>query len=376
MIIKTDTFKDCCTKILKAIDSNELSTLTETLEIVTEGNTLYLNVTNKEYYASVKFGLGTPESFHATVNAFLFLKLIAQITVEDIELNIKDTYVEVKANGTYKIPLIFDNDKLLVLPKIIVNNPTVDMNVSGSVLQSIADYNSKELLKGTIAKPVQKMYYLDQKGCVTFTSGACVNNFELAQPIKVLLSDRLVSLFRLFKNDMVHFVLGHDMLSDSIMQTKLSLSTPEIELTAILTSDTSLIDSVPVDKIRERAAVANYPSSAVFSKDALLQTINRLLLFSAGFGGKQNIKPYSLLEFKQDGVVVWDADNQNFEHLTYANAPTLPVEGYNLKIDLTDFKAVLDTCAESDINLSFGNHQAIVVSRKNIYNVIPEVREN
>src|SRR5574344_137068 len=209
MIIKTDTFKDCCTKILKAIDSNELSTLTETLEIVTEGNTLYLNVTNKEYYASVKFGLGTPESFHATVNAFLFLKLIAQITVEDIELNIKDTYVEVKANGTYKIPLIFDNDKLLVLPKIIVNNPTVDMNVSGSVLQ------------GTIAKPVQKMYYLDQQGCVTFTSGACVNNFELAQPIKVLLSDRLVSLFRLFKNDMVHFVLGHDMLSDSIMQTKL-----------------------------------------------------------------------------------------------------------------------------------------------------------
>ena len=35
MLIKTSFFKECCNKILNAIDNSELSTLNETLELKT-----------------------------------------------------------------------------------------------------------------------------------------------------------------------------------------------------------------------------------------------------------------------------------------------------------------------------------------------------
>lgn len=179
LTLKTNDFKEVANLILSATDSSELSTLTETLELKTEGNTLYLNTTNKEYYSSVAFELDNPESFHATVNANLFLKLIAALTTETLELSLTDQYVIIKANGVYKIPLMFEDDHLMDVPVISIENKTVEMNISGEILNSILIYNSKQLNLGSIKKPVQKMYYLDQSGCITFTSGATVNNFTL-----------------------------------------------------------------------------------------------------------------------------------------------------------------------------------------------------
>ena len=125
MLIKTEDFQRIGSLILGSIESNELSTLTETLELKTEGKVLYLNVTNKEYYTSIKFDLDHEEALHATVNANLFLKLISQVTAEYIEINVKDTYVSVKANGEYKIPLVFEDDKLMELPVIEIDNPII-----------------------------------------------------------------------------------------------------------------------------------------------------------------------------------------------------------------------------------------------------------
>lgn len=371
MLIKTDLFKDVCSKILSAIDNNEISTLTETLELKTVGKTLFLNVTNKEYYASVKFDLDHEEEFHATVNANLFLKLVAQITAENIKLTIYDTYVELVGNGVYKIPLIFDGDALLELPEIVINNKTATMPISGTILQSILNYNSKELLKGTVAKPVQKMFYVDEEGCITFTSGACVNSFALAQPIKLLLTSRLVKLFKLFKNDMVTFTLGYDALSTGIIQTKVCFETSSIKLTSILSCDDTLLNSVPVKAIRGRANNA-YAYSVSLNRQELIDAINRLLLFSAGYGSRQTVKPYSLFEFDGNNVTIWDANKENMETLIFENNLTLATP-YSMTLDLIDFKTVLDGCTEQSILLNFGDHKAAVLVRGNIKNVIPEV---
>ena len=52
------------------------------------------------------------------------------------------------------------------------------MVVDSEVLKSISHYNVKELAKGIIINPdIQKLHYVDEKGALTFTTGACVNNF-------------------------------------------------------------------------------------------------------------------------------------------------------------------------------------------------------
>ena len=395
MIINTKNFKDCCSKILAATDTSEISTLTETLELKTIGRILYLNVTNREYYVSVKFPLDHDEEFHATVNANMFLKLISQTTTEDIELAIVDNVLNVKANGSYQFPLIYDKDKLLELPEIIINNKTVEMGIDSDVLDSIAQYNSKELNKGSVARPVQKMYYIDEQGCITFTTGACVNSFSLEKPVKILLSNKIVKLFKLFKgatvhdvikateseeitkkvqenyqNSLIHFTLGYDALSDDIMQTKVSFETNDVALTAIIACDDVLLNSVPASAIRARAN-NNYPYSVTINKDALLGAIGRLLLFT----NDKKIRAYGEFEFNSESVVIRDIKKDNSETIKYDNVTNIyDGNSYKLFLDLMDFQVTLESCIEDDINLSFGDGKAVVLTRKNIKNIIPEMR--
>lgn len=362
MILKRDDIKDVCSKILAAVDTNGLSTITETLELIVYDKVLYLNVTNREYFAQVKLPVNEDNEFHATVNAALFLKLIPQITTDTIELNIKDNLLIVKGNGTYKLPLIYEGNDLLELPKIDINNVTAEFDVNSDLLISILNYNSKELTKGTILRPVQKLFYLDECGCITFTSGACVNNFTLPQPIKILLKHNIVKLFKLFKGSTVHFILGQDALSDDITQTKVRFECDNITLTAILSCDDSLINSVPVNTIRSMA-VDGYPYSIVLNRELMLQTINRLLLFSSN-------RTYGNFNFGKDSLEI-SFNNASKETINYCNDTHIENE-YSSIIDLTDLKLTLENCDEEYITLNFGNERSIVVIRNNIYNVIPE----
>ena len=371
MIIKTKLFKEVCSTILLGIDNTDISTLTETLELKTEEKTLILNVTNGEYYVSVKFPLDHEEDFSASVNANLFLKLISAVTTEDIELEKKKDYLQVKANGTYKIPFIYDgSEEMLKLPEITINNPTTQLKISGEILNSILVYNSKELQRGTISKPVQKLYYVDEKGCLTFTTGACVNYFELEKPIKVLFNNRLVKLFKLFKGEMTDFTLGYDPIDENLVQTKVRFETPSIILTAITGCTDDLLRSVPVAAIRGRAE-KDYPYSVVLNTQELKEAINRLLLFSAGYGSVKNLKPYSKFEFLNNQITIYDSNNENTETFLFKNDTNFETL-QSFILDLSDLKLVVDTVTEDYLTLSFGDHQAVVLKRGVITNVFPE----
>ena len=209
-----------------------------------------------------------------------------------------ENILTIRGNGTYKLPLIFDGDKLLELPRIEIKNPTVNMGVDSAILHSILQYNSKELQKGSIVRPVQKLYYVDEKGAITFTTGACVNNFVLEKPISVLLNSKLVKLFKLFKEGSVDFTLGYDAISDDTIQTKVKFENANVSITSILSCDDTLLRQVPVAGIRGRAE-DSYENQVNINKDALIQTINRLMLFIQN-GTKEIIRPYSKFEFKKD----------------------------------------------------------------------------
>ena len=373
MILRTDSLKDVCSKILSAVDGSELSMVTDTLELVSWPDGLHLRVTNKEYFVDVKLPVEGIGQFQAAVNANLFLKLISQITTETIELTIDGNILVVKGNGTYKLPIAFEGDKMLELPTINIDNVTLETTIASEHLLSILQHNSKELQKGNIAKPVQKFYYVDEKGCITFTTGACVNSFTVDKPFSILLNNKVVKLFKLFKSGEATFKLGYDPLSDDTIQTKVSFSNGEITLTAILSCDDTLLKQVPVAAIRGRAD-NQYPHSITISKDALIQTLNRLSLFNAGFGTKEVVKAYSMFEFKGDAVTIWDVRKENNETVVYNNvASSLSMNPYTVTLDVNDLKLTLESCSEQYVTLNFGDTKAVIVVRGNIKTVIPEI---
>lgn len=370
MIIRTEILQESCAKILNAVDSNVLSAVTETLEIRNEGKQLSMSVTNREYFVRILFGDNIEDEIHATVNANLFLKLVSKITSETIELHTDDKSLYVKCNGDYKLPLIYDGSKLLELPTISIENVTETFDVDSSILHSIVNYNSKELGKGTISKPIQRLYYVDSDGAITFTTGACVNKFSIDMTSKLLLNDKLVKLFRLFKDTKVKVTVGHNKLSEDTVVTSVRFEAPSITIDAVLNCDDSMAVSFPVSGIRGRADTI-YPTTISINKELLLQAVERLMLFSQAASKSDLSLSIIKLEFNNDSVVVVDRRGVNSEAIPY----TTPLDNevkYEALIDSSDLTKTLASATNQIVTIGFGNEQAFVVSEGLVKWVIPE----
>lgn len=368
MLLKANEFQQACKKILEAVDTS--SEVSDMLELKATAGCLYLMVTNNEYFVKVKLNVDSDESFIAIVSARLFLSLISKITTEEIELSIRNNFLIIKANGEYKLPMPNINDTT-ELSEIKIMNVVKQFKISSDILSSIVLYNSKELNIDTfsIKIPAQKMFYIDQEGCITFTTGACVNTFSLAEPLKILLPLKIVKLFKLFNNEEVSFTLGYDLTSSSISYTKVKFESSNISISAIIVSTKSLVDSVPVDAIRERANT-NYPYTININKDLLLQALNRLLLFTTD---NANTRGYGTLVFETQSFTLYDINMVNSESLNYSGT-ILPEDlHYKISLNLINLKTTLENCEDKFISLSFGDEISIVISRGNIKNILPQL---
>ena len=377
MIIKTKDFKEAANKILLAAG---LDTNAANLELVARNSSLYLNVTNKEYYVAVKFPLETEETFRAVVDASLFLSLVSGFTTDTFSLNIKDNTVVLGAGKSkYKVAMIYENENLLSLPIIAIQNKTVEMNIPNDVLMSILKVNSKELLKTKYldVSELNKLYYIDETGCFTFTNGSCLNSFSLEKPVKLLLNDRIVRLFDLFKDD-VQFSLGQDVIANGSIQTKMVMETPDTYLAAIITCDDTLIAKVQQPcEATKRYVAENYDHKLVISKTDLSAAINRLMAFtknSKATSEKVNMAYLPTAIKIENGELVIKDKFENYETVTIENESYTTGE-YEMYVNLYDIKLVLDSCATDHITLNCGNHRSIVVTRGPVANLIPEVRK-
>lgn len=366
LIIRIEDIKPICNDILEAVDANQLAKVTETLEIKTVEDKLYFNVTNNEYFVQFNLPIDAKEEFHATVEAELFLKLVEKTTVETVELKLTENVLSFKGNGSYDLPLIFEDDKLISLEEIKIDNITSEFDIDRKILNSISTHNADEIQKGMIMQPVQRLYYIDQKGAITFTSGACVNNFTLEDDIKLLLNHKLVSLFKIFKDDTIKLKFGVD-TENNIKQSKIELSTDYCKITSIINNSESLFDSIPVDIIRD-TAFDKYPNEAYIDSGELIQAIDRLLLFRG-----TSIKPYGDFVFTEDGLKIYYNNESNFEEISGAKGVLPEGDEYSFTVDFLDIKTSLNSLKKSKIKLKFGNKKSIVIVYGDINLIIPEV---
>jgi len=372
MIVKTEEFKEACQTILMALDTKEVTLYNEALELLVEGSVLNLNVTNRQYYVTVKFNLSEATTFRATVKAKTFLSLISKITTEYIELVVNDRVLLVKANGEYTFPIIFNNSTMLELPKINLGVITNSFSINSNILLSILLNNSKELIRGAEvlkndqSRSARPYYYVDELGAITFTTGACVNSFSLPSPIKMLLDEKTVKLFKLFKNNTsVDFKMSQVALSDTVTQTVLQFSTDKVILNTIM-PDSSLISSVPCISIREMAN-KTYPYNVVLSKDDLLEALNRLNIFNL------DSKLLIRVIVSGDELTLQSLNNDFVEKLKTSGGNSLSEE-YSFYLILKNLKLILDGYAEQYITMGFGDGKAIVFKKQDIVDMISEPR--
>lgn len=361
MIVNAKDFKEKCKTLLEATNVSELSTLIDVVEINNKDKKLYLNVTNKNYYLSLFLGDSTEEDFRAVVNATTFLKLVSQLTTSDIEIKVNDRALEINGNGKYKLPLIYEGEELIKLSPISIDNETLSMNISSSILESIYKYNTKEIAKAKHmnSKPIQNLYYIDENGCITFTNSACTVDFQLEKPIKLLLGYKLVNLFKvLFNDDNLILKLG---LNNSNQQV-IYLEGKDIQLWGILNNESKYIDTYPAQLIRN-SINKDYPYQVSLNKDDLFQAIGRLSLL--------NDVNYNIFELDNGFFTIYDINKNNQEVLNVLNEDLIPTYKYSFILETSNLKNMLNG-SEKFLTLKFGDNQGVVVVRNEIKNLLPE----
>ena len=373
MRLNTKEFQEAANTILIAADLDKAAA---NLELRAGNNALYLTVTNNEYYCSVKFMLDTPEEFHAVVDAQLFLNLIAGITTAEFTLTNKNNTVIVgSGKSSYKLKVITDGDQLLKLSPIVIRNKTIEMPIKLDILKSILLVNSKEIskTKHIDVNELQKLYYITEEGCFTFTDSATLNSFELEKPIKLLLNERIVKLFKLFKED-VNFSYGYDQLPNGIVQTKVIFQTPTVYLAARVTCDDILLNKIqgPCDATK-RFINESYSNRLVVAANVLSAAISRLVLFTKNSVDKANmLKIPASITINSGEITIKDTlENENIE-VVPIEGDSIVEEGYTMEINLADLKLVLDSCKNEHVTISCGNHRAVVITHGLISNLIPE----
>lgn len=376
MILKTKTFQEAANKILVAVGLDKSAA---NLELAAKDTKLYLRVTNREYYCAIAFDLQEATDFRAVVDANLFLNLISGINTEEFELIINDTNVVVKAGkSSYKIAMIYENDQLMKLPviKLEADQVTVNMAIANDILMSILNVNGKEIQKAKKldVNELQRYYYIDETGCFTFTTGACVNSFSLEKPIKLLLTDKVVKLFKLFSSD-VWMSYGHLVNSDGSLQPIVTFQTDGVYVASRLLNDETCISKIkaPCDAMKNLIK-ETYDHNLVLSATELSSAISRLLMFYKNSSAKADLSFVpAIVNFTETELTISDTSGDNKEIITIENGSITP-GGYSMGVNLIDLKSVLDSCKNEHITMNCGNKKSIIVNRGTISNVIAETR--
>lgn len=369
MILETKKLQEACKKILVALDKSSTDDMSEKLELLTKDNTLTMSITNSDdYFVKLNIGLESEvEEIDLIVSAKLFLGLISKTTTHDVDLTISENTLIVKGNGAYKLPVETSNK----LNEIVVENITSTTTISGKVLLSVLNHNSKNLVKDT-TKQVEKMFYFDNDGCITYTTttGACVNPFKFDTSAKILLNEKVVNLFKLFKSDdEIGFKLGFSQVGD-VIQQRLSLETNEVKIYIKTLSDQSMISQIPSVQLRALASEI-YPSNVVVDKSSLLNAITRITPFiDYGSTFKQSVAKFIM---GVDGITLSDVKGDNEEIVKFFNSTGTSDEKY---VNLNTLKQILSSCQDEYFTMSYGKGHAIIITTTNgIKHIIPTLRK-
>lgn len=372
MILKLKMFQEACKKILGAVETDSdlkgVVSAYDTLEVAGGANKLCLNVGNGEYYASVSLDYAVEDGFRAVIDAKVFLTLVSKLDSEDVELSINDRFLVVSSGkSTYKFPLKCDDKGMVELTKIGISSPSLEFVVSKDKLQSMLDFNSKEFGKGTISRPVQQLYYLDEEGCLTFTNNtACINSFPLSNPVQLLLNQKIVKLFKLFEDTDVRLTLGHEEVG-GLAQTRVRFESGNVAITSITSNDPTLMGQFPTKSIRGMAA-KQYDYAVSIETRGFLSSLDRLMLF--GDTDLMN-RGTGIFSFGSNGITIKDSRRINTEFVKYHSTVALPSNDVEIALGLMELKTSLENSEDEFLTINFGeNEKAIVLANGNVRNVI------
>jgi len=325
---------------------------------------MYFSMSTGDCYISMKLPQESAETFEAAVDAKAFVDIINSLSAENINLNIKDNSLLINAGKSkYKLPMAYVETSLWSPTIIAPEDPQVSTTVSIDILNSIYTVNAQELARvsdNKIKNESSKLYYLSNSGCFTSANnyGACLNKFELQGQLEVLLTKKLVKLFKLFDTDVDLYYSTE--ITNGLAQNILMLANDTVRLGALTPADKTIRANLlkMVYRLREYAG-NNYQHILMFDTKELAQALARLAIM-AKHAKKANSLDMNAIHLKTvDNTVMLSDDFENSE--TVALLPeSVTIGNFAINLELSAIRSVVDLCQSESLTIR-GNQNGIII---------------
>lgn len=369
--IKTNLIKELTSKINKGIEGERTVRISELLELSVVNNKLLLAVTNTQFYLTIELanGLQADDNLHVTIDADTFIKLVSKTTTDEITLSCDNGNLVFKGNGDYIFPLELDqNGDVKILPTIDIKEDQT-FEIAGDILYSIYSFGGHELVNDVPVDTVQKYYYVDNLGAVTFTESPYLNNFNVTTPFRVLINDRLAQLFSLFRGQKVTVGISKE-LNNNLYQNKISFTCGGIKLVSYLPDD-SIVNKYPVTECRQLQEHP-YPGKVTINRINLANALDRLNIFSVKDSNVVYRKAGKLI-FTDNGLEIVSVMDKNKEIVPYQDKTQF--YNYTCYMNLAQLLRHAKASSEANINISYGNDCSIMFSKDNYNQIIVEMED-
>lgn len=352
MKVVSSRMKEAVNKAIKGAGFNNLIPITSMIGIKLADGKLRLLTTDMTNTLCLIIDKISGDDMDVTVDADKFGKLIAKITSEDIDLSVKNDVLYIKANGTYKLPLISDEDGLISFPDVtdISDIKKADCKTKlSSVLQA---YNiNKSALAKTLENPALTGYYCGDKVITTDANVITFNDFKMFDmDDPLLISAQQMSLLALFTDEDI-----------SVYTTDSSI----IFMTDSMIIDGGLMEGIedfPTTEVNAYLDEA-FTSSCKVPKDLLLATLDRLALF---------IEPYdkngAYFTFGRKGINIHSKKDASTETISYIESKDF--KQFICCVDIPMLKEQLQANPEDTVKLYYGNENALKIESEKVIQVI------
>lgn len=377
--VKTALLRSMLDKIAKGVDDAQVQAISGCVSIEVADEKLVLRTTNRTHLLKVTEPKAFPAdtSFYVCVPFQLFWKLVSKMTVSELSLEVGEKTLNIKGNGDYTIPIMFDVDGTVCQVKDIEFAHKTDIkNESGEIvgqeaatpvsfeitlaqMQDVLNYNGASAIRQSNVSGGVMGYYLDANGFITYDNTACLNNMILPN-VKSFLPKRLVDICPVFTAEKVKF---------DILPSVVRISSGNDELTYKLT-DESYAENYPAPQIRALAE-NKFDGSCKVNRAETLNALDRLSLFIKT--GPTQILSRLRMIFDEGKLTLFDPYGKNIEVIKATEMKN--IGSFTQDVDLMQLKGLM-SCHESELlELGYGSQIGVMITNKNIVQLIPSLED-
>ena len=350
LTINTTLLQTMVARAVKGASENKMIPLTSLMAIELKDNTLTIITTDSTNYLYVKSDKVVGDDFYVVIQSEMFSKLVSKLTCENVTMELKENFLNVRGNGSYSIELPLNEDgELIRFPDPVSK---VNLEDAGEVKLStikLITSTAKASLAETLDNPCYTGYYVGKNVVATDTYKICGINISLFDE-PALISASMMDLLDIFTDETIKVSRDGDTVifesPNTVLYGKFMDSIDDYQIEAI----NGLLD-------QEFGSVCKIP------KTAMLQLLDRLALFVSAYD-KNGI----YLTFTRDGLQVESKQANSVELIPYIESSNF--HNFTCCVDIEMLRSQIKSNGSDSVEIHYGEDNALKMTDGNVTQVV------